>query len=87
MQIELRCPSCPCVLAAPPETPALEILERMTNESPWFGLADGDTFEDMIFHALLRRGRISCPECGTAVLVQEESLGELLRNDFLACGI
>jgi hypothetical protein len=45
----------------------------MTDDGPWFALAPGRTFEDMIFAALARRGRILCPECGTAVAVHESS--------------
>jgi hypothetical protein len=49
----------------------------MTDEGPWYALGDGETFEDMIFTALTSRGAIHCPECGEAVSVSEESLGEL----------
>jgi hypothetical protein len=49
----------------------------MIDEGPWFALADGKTFEDMIFAALMRRGKIRCPECGKPVAIQEESLGRL----------
>lgn len=75
MQIELYCPSCACHFAAKPDAPAAEVLERMTEEGPWYDLGDGATFEDMIFNALTETGEIHCPECWDAVAVNEESLG------------
>jgi hypothetical protein len=77
MQIELYCHECACRFAAPPETAADEILERMTDEGPWYALGEGETFEDMIFAALASRGAIRCPECSRPVSVSEESLGQL----------
>ena len=77
MQIELSCHNCCCRFVAPPETSAVDILERMGDQGPWFGLGDGETFEDMIFNALTETGAIHCPECGTAVSVCEESLSQL----------
>jgi hypothetical protein len=74
MQIELRCPTCPVCLQAAPETPAAEILDRMFEEGPWFGLADGDTFEDMIAATLSKRGKIRCPDCLHSVTIREEKL-------------
>jgi hypothetical protein len=75
MQIELRCPSCPCRFGSAPDTPADEILDRMIDDGPWFALGEGETFEDMISAALLQRGRICCPECREPVWVGEASLG------------
>jgi len=77
MQIELYCPECTCCFAAAPGLPADEVLERMTDEGPWYALGDGETFEDMIFTALTTRGAIHCPECSRPVSVREESLGRL----------
>ena len=77
MQIELYCSSCTCRFVAPPDTPAAEILDRMTEQGPWYALGDGETFEDMIFNALTARGDIRCPDCGDPVSVSEESLGVL----------
>jgi len=57
----------------------------MTDEGPWFGLAEGETFEDMIFAALTSRGAIRCPECAGTVAVSEESLAELDRELFPCC--
>lgn len=80
MQVELYCPNCSSRFAAAPDAPALEILDRMMDEGPWYGLGDGETFEDMIFHALTVHGDIPCPWCDEAVCVSEQSLGELAQN-------
>jgi hypothetical protein len=82
VQVELRCPSCACHFSAPPDTPYSEVLDRMIDEGPWFGLAEGDTFEDMIFAALTARGVIRCPNCSGAVAVGEESLSCPARTPF-----
>ena len=39
MQVELHCPFCACCFGAAPETPFDEVLDRMVDEGPWFGLA------------------------------------------------
>ena len=77
MQIELFCQRCCNRFTAPPDTPALEVLERMIDDGPWFALGEGETFEDMIFAALTSRGAICCPDCGRPVAVSEESLGDM----------
>jgi hypothetical protein len=77
MQVELYCESCTCCFTAPPETAADEIVERMIDDGPWYGLGEGQTFEDMIFSALTSRGAIYCPCCGEPVNVSEESLGRV----------
>jgi len=77
MMIELFCQACNNRFVAPPETPALEVLERMFDEGPWFALGEGETFEDMIFTALTSRGAICCPDCLRPVSVSEESLGKM----------
>jgi hypothetical protein len=77
MKVELYCPHCCCRFAAAPQTPAGEVLERMADEGPWYALGDGETFEDMIFSTLFAHGAIRCTECGSAVHVSEESLGQL----------
>jgi hypothetical protein len=41
----------------------------MTEEAPWFALAEGETFQDMVQAALASRGKILCPECREEVLV------------------
>lgn len=84
MRIELDCPICNGHFSASPESPAAEVIDRMTQEGPWFALGDGETFEDMIFSALTVRGSIRCPECGTPVSVTEESLGRAAM-EVLAC--
>ena len=83
MQIELRCPSCPCHFSACPDTPAAEILDQMTEDGPWFALGEGETFEDMIIAALLHRGRIGCPECHAPVAIGEASLGQYVLESAL----
>jgi hypothetical protein len=80
MRIELYCPDCSCHFAAAPDAPAAEVLDRMIEEGPWYALGDGETFEDMIFAALVSRGIICCPECGEPVSVSEESLAQLSQE-------
>lgn len=75
MHIELRCPGCPCRFGAAPDAPADEVLDRMIDEGPWFALAGGETFGDMLFAALTARGHIRCPECGRSVSIHEEGRG------------
>jgi hypothetical protein len=77
MQIHLYCPDCLCQLSAPADTPASEILDRMTDDAPWFALADGETFEDMVLAALDVRGQILCPECRRDVLVGGKRQGRI----------
>lgn len=84
MQVELYCPCCCARFTADPATPAAEILDRMANEGPWYALGDGETFEDMIFNSLIAAGSIRCSECGEAVAVTEESLGQLAM-EVLGC--
>jgi hypothetical protein len=71
MQIELRCPGCPCHFRAAGDCPADEVIDRMIDEGPWFALARGETFGAMVFAALAARGRIYCPDCGREVSVSE----------------
>jgi hypothetical protein len=78
MEIELCCAPCGCRFSAAPETPRDAVMDRMTDDGPWFGLAEGNTFEDMIFAALLSRGAIGCPECRELVDVRETSIGALV---------
>ena len=78
MRIKLQCPCCECHFRAEPEAPAAEVLDRMTEEGPWFALGDGENFEEMIVAALLQRGQIGCPECGCAVSFYEESFEDIM---------
>jgi hypothetical protein len=82
VEIELFCPACLSRFAASPDTPADEIIDRMREEGPWYALANGASFEDMIFSALLYRGAIRCPDCSKPVLIREKTLGRLI--DMLA---
>jgi hypothetical protein len=72
VQIELRCPRCPCRFNAGQEAGAEEIRDRMTVQGAWSGLAEGATFEEMIYAGLVRTGYIGCPECGGVASIQEE---------------
>ena len=74
MSMELRCPRCACYVGAPAGAPYVDIIDRMIAEGPWFGLARGATFADMILATLASRGTIRCPECaaGVAVIEQDE---------------
>jgi hypothetical protein len=78
MEVELYCSCCQNRFAAPPACPRDEILDRLTDDGPWFALAEGETFEDMIFAALLDRGMIACPECRAPVDVREVSIGRMV---------
>lgn len=84
MSIELACPACPCRLHAAPEASEDEVVRYMTEEGPWFALAAGATFEDMVSQALNRRGRILCPECGEPVGVHASAFG-CRRQRLSAC--
>ncbi len=84
MLLELRCPCCGCHLSGSPETPSEDILDRMTDDGPWFALAEGDTFADMIEAALSSRGAIHCPDCCGVVAVREASLAACDR-ELVAC--
>jgi hypothetical protein len=84
MSIELACLNCACRLRAAPETPHEEIVQLMTEDGPWFALAPGDIFEDMVFAALTRRGRILCPDCGEPVSVHDSSFSELVGEPLAA---
>jgi len=85
MQIELRCLQCCCNFRAPPDTPAPEVIDQMTEEGPWFALGDGDTFEDMIFAALIQRGNIRCPDCREPVAINEASMSRYFLETSLRC--
>lgn len=84
MSLELHCPKCECYLRAAPDTPASLILDQMIEDGPWFGLGNGETFEEMIFTALAARGRIRCPECGQAVAVGAEGVRSM-TGELSAC--
>jgi hypothetical protein len=70
MKISLYCPDDCLQFSAPADTPADEILNRMIDEGPWYALAAGDTFEEMVRAALSERGRILCPACGKVLSIR-----------------
>jgi hypothetical protein len=70
MRVELVCSRCAHRFVASADTPEEIIVQRMTEEGSWYALGAGKCFLDMIHTALIRRGRIICPECGGAVWVQ-----------------
>jgi DNA-directed RNA polymerase subunit RPC12/RpoP len=82
MEIELVCHTCHARFTAAAETPQEEIIQRMTDEGPWYALAAGGCFRDMIHTALEHRGRIVCPECGALVRVRIVAVAEAI--EFLA---
>jgi len=55
----------------------------MVDEGPWFGLAEGETFADMIAAALNARGVIRCPDCQEAVAVHGQEFAA--PEEQLAC--
>jgi len=78
MEVELHCSCCLNRFSAAPDCPRDTVLDRLTDEGPWFALAEGEMFEDMVFAALLDRGMIACPECRAPVDVREVSIGQLV---------
>lgn len=69
MNIELNCLDCRSHFSAAADTPADEILERMIDEGPWYALAEGETFEEMVRAALAVRGKILCPDCSKTLSI------------------
>ena len=55
-------------------------VDRLLDRGIWYGLGDGETFEDMIFNTITEHGDIPCPECHEPVNVCEESLSDLARE-------
>jgi hypothetical protein len=70
MKIGLYCPKGCSQFSAPADTPADEIVDRMIDEGPWYALAAGETFDEMVQAALSERGRILCPDCGKALSIR-----------------
>jgi hypothetical protein len=73
VEIHLHCPRCGSHFSAPADAPAGQVLDRMTDEAPWFALAEGETFQDMVCAALAARGRILCPECRGEILIGRQA--------------
>jgi hypothetical protein len=85
MNIELHCPDCRSLFGAPADTPADEILDRMINEGPWYALAEGETFAEMVQAALAVRGKILCPDCGKILSIRAKGLRRPSR-ELIPCG-
>jgi hypothetical protein len=85
MHIELHCPDCRSQFGAAADTPADAILDRMMDEGPWYALAGGETFEDMVRAALAVRGRILCPDCGRSLAIRARGLYRPTR-ELIPCG-
>jgi hypothetical protein len=62
MDIRLNCTRCACHFRAPWYTPADQVLDRM-DAAPWFRMAAGDTFEELVATAVATGERIRCPQC------------------------
>ena len=77
MALRLKCDICSHPFKLSPETPAGKSLARMTADSGWHALGDGQTVEDLLYANLGEVGAISCPACGMAVPVSESDLSEL----------
>lgn len=77
MKVELCCAACDYRFHSCLDTAA---LERIQEEGPWNALGDGQTLEDCIHSDLMADTEAYCPQCGNAVAVSEESLGELSRE-------
>jgi hypothetical protein len=75
MRIYITCPACPCSFSDEAHAPMSEVLDRMSGDAPWFALAVGATFGEMVEAALRRRGRILCPDCRGEVLVECDGSG------------
>ena len=85
MNIELHCPYCHSQFSAAADTAADDILDRMIEEGPWYGLAPGETFEEMVRAALSDRGKILCPECSSALSIRARGLYRASR-ELVPCG-
>jgi hypothetical protein len=80
MKIELHCPDCCSQFSAAADTPADNILDRLIDDGPWYALAPGGTFEEMVRAALAERGRILCPECGKALSIRRGAVYRCTRE-------
>jgi hypothetical protein len=85
MKIELHCADCGSQFSAAADTPLDDILDRMIDEGPWYALAPGQTFEEMVRAALSGRGKILCPECGRSLSIRERGLPRHTR-ELTLCG-
>jgi len=85
MKIELYCRDCCSQFSAAADAPADNILDRMIDEGPWYALAQGETFEEMVQAALTDRGKILCPECGKALSIRGSGLYRYTR-ELTPCG-
>ena len=77
MPIELCCPRCQSRSDALTASLGEEAMAQIFPDVPCGAMGDGETFEDMIYAALIDRGASPCPSCGEAMRVTEEGLGQL----------
>ena len=75
MQIELYCPDCCCRFAADPDTPAAEVLDRMTEEGPWYALGEGETCRRCAGMTNFAKGTGQSYKSGTRSFVQRAVTG------------
>jgi len=72
MHLELHCENCFYNSAESADT----LLDDLGSRS-FSSLEEGETMEDMIHAALASQPEHLCPECGGAMVVSEESLGQV----------
>jgi hypothetical protein len=85
MTIDLHCAGCGSQFSAAADTPVDDILDRMIDEGPWYALAPGQTFAEMVRAALSGRGKILCPECGRILSIRERGFHRHTR-ELTLCG-
>jgi hypothetical protein len=77
MQVEMHCRRCRSRLI-PTVSPQTELIWKQINEEgPWSMLGDGQTVEDRLSAQLQPGSATCCPQCGAAIGLTEETLGQL----------
>jgi hypothetical protein len=77
MYLPLTCPHCLEEFELTQAPQASHVLDSLEDQGPWLALGDGETVEDVISAALDGEEGVRCPECGDAIPVSEERLGQL----------